>query len=171
MDKKMKVGLEIERKYIIAMPSVATLATRSDYTESRITQIYISGEVGETRRVRRREYPDKTLYFETVKRRVDSISSEERERELDRAEYDELSALILPGTSAVEKTRYTFAFRGQTFEIDVYPQWRSTAIMETELPTREAEVEMPPFIKIIREVTGDKAYSNAAMSREFPPEE
>ena len=42
--------------------------------------------------------------------------------------------------------------------------------METELESREEEVEFPSFIEILREVTGDKAYSNAAMSRTFPAE-
>lgn len=171
MDEKMKIGLEIERKYIIKMPDVATLAAQTDYTESSITQIYISGEVGETRRVRRREYHNCTLYIETRKIRVDSMSSTEIEREIDEREFEALSRCILDGTRPIEKARHAFTYRGQLFEIDVYPQWKSTAIMETELSTPDTVVEMPDFLHIIREVTGNKAYSNAAMSRAFPQEE
>ena len=43
--------------------------------------------------------------------------------------------------------------------------------METELPSRDTEVGMPSFIRIIADVTGDKRYSNAAMSRSFPKED
>ncbi len=167
----MKTGLEIERKYIIKMPDLSLLASQPDYTESRITQIYISGEAGETRRVRRRVYPDKTLYFETIKRRVDAMSSEESEREIDAAEYERLAEGILPETQPVNKRRLTFTHLEATFEIDIYPEWQVTAIMETELPSRDTVVTTPPFITVIREVTGNKAYSNAAMSRVFPPED
>ena len=62
-------------------------------------------------------------------------------------------------------------YGGQLFEIDVYPAWKNTAIMETELDDREREVEIPTFIEIIREVTGYKAYSNASMSKSFPKED
>lgn len=168
---EMKIGLEIERKYIIKMPNSMVLAAQPDYTESKITQIYIKGEPGETRRVRRRIFSDKTEYYETTKRPVSSIASDEREREIGREEYERLSAEILEGSSPVEKIRHTFTYLGQTFEIDVYPQWHSTAIMETELHTPDTVVEMPEFLHIIREVTGIKAYSNASMSREFPPED
>ena len=82
-----------------------------------------------------------------------------------------LSETILEGTSPINKTRHTFSYLGQLFEIDIYPQWQHSAIMETELSSREAAVSFPAFIEIIREVTGDKAYSNAGMSRSFPPEE
>ena len=171
MSEKMKIGLEIERKYIIAMPDIDILAAQQDYTASSITQIYIASEPGETRRVRRRSYADRTVYFETSKRRVDNMSSEESEREITPREYETLAARILPDTVPVEKIRYTFLYHGQTFEIDVYPRWTQSAIMETELSSRDMAVTMPPFIRIIREVTGDKAYSNAAMSRKFPPED
>ncbi|MBR5144843.1 MAG: hypothetical protein IKW53_07320, partial [Clostridia bacterium] len=41
----------------------------------------------------------------------------------------------------------------------------------TYMATREEEqVEIPEFISIIKDVTGDKKYSNAAMSRSFPEE-
>jgi CYTH domain-containing protein len=42
--------------------------------------------------------------------------------------------------------------------------------METELESREETVIYPDFIKILREVTGEKRYSNAGMAREFPEE-
>ena len=164
-------NLEIERKYIIKMPDIALLSSQKNYTVSHIEQIYIKGNPGETRRVRRRVYSDKELYFETVKIRVDDMSSTEIEREITAEEYNLLAESILEGTKPIIKTRHTFDCLGQTFEIDVYPQWQSTAITETELESRETTVNFPDFIEIIREVTGDKAYSNAAMSRVFPMEE
>lgn len=171
MKNNEKVGIEIERKYIIKMPDLSKLSSQNDYTVSEILQIYLPAKQGETRRVRRRSYSDRTLYIETRKIRIDSMSSEEIERELTKEEFDSLAAAPLEGTAPIIKARHTFIYGGQLFEIDIYPEWQHTAIMETELPTRDTEVKMPPFIEIIKEVTGDKSYSNASMSRSFPKEE
>ena len=164
-------SVEIERKYIIKMPDISLLELQDSYSKSEILQIYLPSEKGETRRVRRRAYDDKTKYIETRKIRIDNMSATEIERELSPLEFDSLASEIKEGTTPIDKVRHTFVYENQLFEIDVYPQWKFTAIMETELENRETKVEIPSFINIIREVTGDKAYSNAAMSREFPKED
>lgn len=166
-----KENVEIERKYIIAMPDPARLAAMPGYSESRILQTYLRSDEGVTRRVRRREFPGLTKHYETVKARIDRVSAVEREREISAEEYELLLAEIADGTRTIEKTRYTFPYAGHTVEIDIYPEWRKTAILETELPTREEVAELPEFIKVIREVSGIKGYSNAAMSHSFPPED
>lgn len=170
MMPEYKTNLEIERKYIIKMPQFNRLESAEDYTKSDIVQIYLASQKGETHRIRRRAYSDKICFYETRKIRIDEMSVTEIEGEISEGKYTELSHLIAEGTNPVVKTRHTFVYKGQLFEIDVYPEWINTAIMETELDSREAKVEFPPFIEILREVTGDKAYSNAAMSRAFPAE-
>ena len=168
---KPEANLEIERKYVIEKPSALKMRECEAYTSSEIVQIYLDAEPGVTRRVRSRAYSDgRVQYFETEKRRVDEMSSEEYEREITKAEFDNLSLQIAAKTRPIIKTRHTFDYLGQTFEIDVYPDWERICIMETELPSRDTAVEMPDFIHIIAEVTGDKRYSNAAMSRSFPEE-
>ncbi len=171
MHKNETVGVEIERKYIIKMPDVSLIKGYTDYTESEILQIYLPSEKGETRRIRRRVYGDKTVCTETKKIRIDGMSSTEIEREISPAEFENLSLEIKQGTVPITKTRYTFKSEGQLFEIDVYPRWKKTAIMETELENRGKQVKIPDFIEIVREVTGNREYSNAAMSRSFPPED
>ena len=163
--------VEIERKYIIKIPNIDVLKTQSNYSSSEILQIYLPSKAGETRRVRRRTYNDKTLYIETKKIRIDNMSSTEIERELSLSEFSALADEIKEGTIPIEKVRHTFIYENQLFEIDVFPQWTTTAIMETELESREKQVNIPAFLEIVREVTGDKAYSNAAMSRSFPNED
>ena len=163
-------NLEIVRKYIIEKPSTERMMAEDSYTSSEIVQIYLASPKGITRRIRSRRYGECTRYFETSKIRVDKMSSHEYEREIDREEFDRLSAEIAEGSRPIEKIRYTFDYKGQTFEIDVYPEWERTCVMETELDSRDATPEIPDFIRILAEVTGDKRYSNAAMSRSFPEE-
>lgn len=165
------VGVEIERKYIIEMPDIELLSSQKDFSASDIIQIYLESEPGQTRRIRARSKKGQTTYTETRKIRIDKMSSTEIEREITKEQFDELSRLQRAGSRIIKKTRYTFVFEGQLFEIDVYPEWSSTAIMETELASRESLVSMPHFLRVIREVTGIREYSNSAMSNSFPPEE
>ncbi len=170
MSKNNKIGVEIERKYIIKMPDFSTISAQDCYTRSEILQIYLPSAGSETHRIRRRIFDDKTVYTETRKIRLDKMSATEIEGEIGEEEFDFFAKNPLTGYTPIEKTRHTFIYRGQLFEIDVYPQWINTAIMETELPDREKLVDFPEFIEIICEVTGDKSYSNAGMSRKFPSE-
>jgi CYTH domain-containing protein len=170
MNIKPSVGVEIERKYIIAMPDVSVLSQQSEYSRSEILQIYLPSESGETHRIRRRKYADKIVCTETKKIRIDKMSSTEIEAEISAEEFLSLAKNPAENCSPIEKTRHTFLYDGQLFEIDVYPEWKFTAIMETELKSRQAEVKIPEFLTILREVTGNKAYSNAGMSRAFPEE-
>ena len=166
----MDTKIEIERKYIIKKPSVEVMRLMDGYTESKITQIYLESDSAVTHRIRSRIYFDRAVYTETKKTRIDKMSAYEDEKEISESEFSEKSKKKDKATRPILKTRYTFLYRGFTFEIDVYPEWESCAIMETELSGREISLEIPPFIDIVREVTGEREYSNAAMSHSFPRE-
>lgn len=165
-----KLNVEIEKKYIISLLDESILLTMEKYTKSEIIQIYLESPLGITHRIRSREKLGNVTYTETKKKRIDKMSSYEDEREITKEEFLALAEKRDKATSPIRKIRYTFVFLGQLFEIDVYPEWKNTAILETELKTRETQVRFPEFIKILRDVTGDKRYSNAGMSRAFPPE-
>lgn len=161
---------EIERKYIIGMPDTALLRAQKDYTESTILQTYLAAPEGTTHRIRSRTKNGKTTYTETVKLRLDAISCRETEGEISKERYEALFAKKAPGTRTLRKTRMTFRLGAQIYEIDLYPEWKSTAILETELASREGSAEIPAFLSVIREVTGDPAYSNARMAVKMPQE-
>lgn len=162
--------LEIEKKYIILIPELDRLAEVDGYTKSEIVQTYLISHPHVTHRVRKRVYPDRTVYTETKKVRIDKISSYEDEREIDEVEYLALLALADPAAVPVVKTRHTLPYGELTVEIDVYPNWGKCCIMEIELPDRENIPALPDYVTLVADVTGEKAYSNAAMSRCFPPE-
>ena len=164
------MNIEIERKYIIKLPDLSVICREKNYTESDIVQIYLSSEPGVTHRIRSRRYGDKTVYTETKKTRIDKISAYEDEREISEEEFCALSKNIDRATRPIIKKRITFDYLGATVEIDIYPDWQRCAILETELDSREASVALPEYIEIVREVTGDYRYSNAAMARSFPEE-
>ena len=166
----MSTPIEIERKYVILKPDFTALEERYDINASEIWQTYLESPSGVTRRVRKRVYKDKTTYTLTEKRRIDKLSSFEDEREIAECEYESLLGEIRSGTRTLRKTRRVIRVGEVAFEIDEYPEWASTCIMETELKSRDEQVVMPEFIRIVAEVSGVKAYTNASMSARFPEE-
>ena len=164
------MSIEIERKYVIELPDFSCLREMSGYTVSEITQIYMPTVLGVSHRVRRRVCADRIVYTETKKRRIDAMSAYEDEREIDELEYDALVKLRDTSLHPITKQRHTFVYQGQLFELDVYPEWKNSCIMETELDERTRTVEMPDFIRVIRDVTGMREYSNHSMAAEFPKE-
>ena len=70
----------------------------------------------------------------------------------------------------IHKTRYCLSESNQYFEIDIYPEWNKQAIMEIELREENEKINVPQFIKIIKEVTDDRKYKNYEMAKEMPKE-
>ena len=163
-------NVEIERKYIIELPDVKAMVQMPDYTVSEIEQIYLDSPPHVTHRVRKRAYQGRVVYTETKKIRIDRTSAYEDEHQISEEEYHKLALKRAADSHPLSKTRHTFNYLGQIFEIDIYPDWTRTCIMETELPSRDTMVEMPGLIHVVCEVTGDKKYSNASMSKLFPAE-
>ena len=162
--------LEIERKYIIEIPEESVMQCAEEYSKSHILQIYLKGEEGLTHRIRKRIFEDVTEYTETTKIRLDAMTAIENERVITEEEFLNLEKNIKEGTRPIYKIRHTFVFEEQVFEVDVYPEWKNSCILETELNNKETRVVFPTFINIIKEVTGIKGYSNAQMSMDFPKE-
>lgn len=165
----MSAPLEIERKYIIKIPAISDMAANLPYTVSEITQTYLQAH-GLTHRVRRRETSGKVVYTETRKIRIDQMSAVEDEREISADEYERLLEKRDTRLHPINKVRHTFFYKGHTFEVDVYPFWQSTCVLETELSSRDEQVEFPEFIEMVKEVTGNKAYSNHSLAFKIPSE-
>lgn len=163
--------IETERKYLIEMPKAEVLCAFPDFEESGITQIYLGRETGRTHRVRKREFKGKTVYIENMKTRLSPMSVIEEEREITQEEFTALLEKIEEGSSPVLKKRIAFTFGCNLLEIDLYPRWNKIAILEIELAGEDILPEIPHEIRIIKEVTGDKRYSNHALSHFFPSEE
>lgn len=97
-------GMEIERKYLIAMPDAAVLQSAD---ASEIVQTYlVNPEKGATERVRARTSGGMEVYTHTVKRKLSAMSREEDEHEISAAEYAELLKRADAGRKPVHKTRY-----------------------------------------------------------------
>lgn len=163
-----KLPLEIERKFLIEYPDLNELEKLSGGDFSDISQTYLASEKGTSERVRARTKNGVTVYTHNTKIKLSAMKRIELEDEVSHDEYAELLKRADPKCRTIEKVRYCVPYGGFTFEIDVFPFWSDKAFMEVEMPSENTAVELPDFVKIIREVTDDNRYTNHALAIELP---
>ena len=156
--------LEIERKFLIAYPDLDWLERQPNCRKVDIIQTYLLPEDGDEVRVRQRGENGSYIYYKTRKRRISDAVRLEVEEQLSQDEYLRLLMDADPGKRPIRKTRYCLLYENQYFEIDVYPFWTDRAILELELRDEHAEIRFPPKLTVLREVTGDESYRNAALA-------
>ncbi len=158
--------LEIERKYLIRRPSLRMLEEKPNCERVDIIQTYLKpDENGDEVRIRQRGTNGHYIYFKTKKKKISDIRRVEEEERLSQEEYLALLVQADPGCRPIHKERYCLSENGLYYEIDIYPDWAENAVMEIELHSEDQEILFPKEIEVIREVTGDPAYSNYALSK------
>jgi CYTH domain-containing protein len=159
------VPLEKEDKFLIESLDPADIPVK--WNESQIIQDYLVSPVAnEERRVRARSDGDSTSYYYTVKRAVSPGVRVEEEKMISRREYETLRTLRNPEKCNIKKRRICFFWKEQFFEVDLFAEPQpGLALMEAERTDRTPELELPPFVKVIRNVTDEKQYSNSEIAR------
>lgn len=156
--------MEIERKFLIEYPDIKWLESLPNCRKVDIIQTYLVSGNGDELRVRQRGENGSYICFKTRKRLIDGMKRIELEERLSQEEYMRLLMEADPTKRPIRKTRYCLTWDNQYFEIDVYPFWNDRAVAEIELSDENTPIRFPKELKVIREVTDDPAYKNAALA-------
>ena len=75
-----------------------------------------------------------------------------------------------PSCAPILKQRTCFVWEGNYFELDRYTSWTPVGgghmtILEVELNDLDDPIELPPFIRIEREVTNERGWSNREIAQ------
>ena len=162
------MALEIERKFLIKMPDLKWIEKNTVCEKIQIVQTYLGkNSNGFGDRVREIELKNnKKKYFHTAKNSLSGITRFELEKEISKKEY-EMYLENKKNRLSLKKTRYIVKLNSLKYEIDVYPFWKSTAILEIELKSEKQKFDIPEFIKIIGEVTNNLDYSNQSLAKKY----
>ena len=154
--------IEEERKYVVEI--IGSLP--DDCTECEITQTYLKGYPDAEERLRKRSWGKKNVYVHTTKKFLGGNEELVTERQLNQNLYEMMLPLADPDRNTIHKMRHSFIWQGQYFEIDDYQdQLSGLTILETKGITENEPVKFPPFLKVLREVTGDNDYYNYNLAR------
>ena len=158
--------LETRRKYLIRYPDLRLLETRPNCQRVEILQAYLRSEIpGEVIRIRQRGHDGSYLYFKTRKRMTDGGKRIELEERLTRREFEDLLQQADPEYRVIRKDRFCLSENGLYYNIDIYPEWTDQALMEIELYNSGDPVSFPDGIEVIREVSGEKEFTNPYIAR------
>ena len=164
------MAMEIERKYLIELPAEEVFV-RHDAACWDIVQTYLKSEAGVTARVRQVREEEQVRCYHTEKRRVSDLSAEEIEREIHAEEYETLLQRADTALKPIHKRRWRLPYDEHVLEVDVYPFWKKTAVLEIELDSENDTAEIPAWIRVLKEVTGDVRFKNVSLAREVPVED
>lgn len=158
-------GIELEKKLLIEMPSIKELE-KYNICKSEIEQIYLLSDAG-SHRIRKRTVNGSSEYFETLKIRITGDKCNEYEGIISAERYDELKQNADPKRKSIVKDRYYILYKGQYFELDIFPFWNDRALLELELNAvnTDESFELPPEIHVIEDVSTDKHYKNAYLAK------
>lgn len=145
-----------ERKYIVELTGEIP-----NCIESEITQTYLVAEPGCEVRLRRRGWQGKYVYVHTTKKNISNSEQLETERQISSNLYTSLLQQADPYRKTIQKTRKSFIWKGQYFELDNFLKPVSgLMILETKGITEQESVNFPPFIKVVKDITGVSEYYN-----------
>ena len=149
--------IEEERKYIVKLVGEVPNAIDSD-----IVQTYLSGEPGSEIRLRRRSFEGgKYVYVHTSKKRISDKEQVETERQINANLYESMLQQADPYRATIRKHRKSFIWKGQYFELDSFEQpVHDLMILETKGIGQHENVNVPPFIQVVEEITGNTRYDN-----------
>lgn len=161
------MSLEIERKFLIQMPDLVWIEKNTNCEIVQIVQTYLGkNSEGFGNRVREMEVKGVKKYFHTAKKSLSGITRIELEKEISKVDYDKYLKEKTDRIS-LKKTRYIVKIGKLKYEIDVYPFWKETAIMEVELENEKQKFDIPEFINIIGEVTNNLDYTNHSLAKKY----
>ena len=167
------MAIESERKYIVEPPKSWTDLSHmfDDMIDIlHISQTYLEPKGDEpSERVRETisglGKSNKAIYHLNKKYPIKPGVHEEKEHEISKSEYQKSLKEGRKDKCEVKKTRFVFKYEGQIFELDIFKDHLSgLAILEIELRNIKDEVKLPPFLKVIKEVTNNKDFNNFSLA-------
>ncbi len=157
--------VERERKFLALMPDLESLG-KYNPVASQIVQTYLP-DIGNTeRRVRQRGDGTNFSFFYTEKTDLDGVTDRiERESMITPRQYASFLAQVDYGKiTPIHKTRHCFPYQDQYLELDVYAGEERYVTIEVEGLRKDSAVSFPPEITVVKEITGDKRFSNRAIA-------
>lgn len=148
--------IQEERKYIVEVCGQIPNCSNCE-----ISQTYLVSEPGYEIRLRRRNIDGNVVNVHTSRKKISETEELIIERQVSNALYESLLKQADPYRHTINKTRQSFIYQGQFFELDSYKdQHDGLVILETKGMIQHEDVKFPPCLKVIKDITSDKTYYN-----------
>ena len=154
-----------KRSFLVEYPDISWLESLPNCERVEISQCYLHSDPDTEVRVRKIGSEGWNTFYLTEKRIEGSRKRLVRRQRLTLREYENILGQADRTRCELTKTRYCLPYQGQCFELDILPNWDNQALLQIELVSTDVPVNIPPQIKVIREVTDDIAYHSKALAK------
>ncbi len=160
--------IEHERKFLVSFRQKDLPANAQQID---IEQFYpLSEDPNVTERFRKRGQRGFFTYYRTTKQPCGRGKNIEVEDFATESQYVLALKSRRPDTGIVEKVRICFVYKSQYFELDRFVDARALpsgadGLLEIELTGKSDKVQIPDFINVLSEVTGDSRFSNFSIAK------
>lgn len=162
-------GSPVEKfhKYLIEVDDelLERLKSEANYSTSHIVQHYLTSDNGVERRIRRRDRDGDIMFSYSE---ANYLATNERikiDRVLTERQYNDYGNQIDRSLNVTDKMRYAFINNGSFFKLDVFDFDKTKGLLSTETKKDVSEVKLPEYVKVIKDVTGDKNYKNYYLAK------
>jgi CYTH domain-containing protein len=154
--------VETERKYVVEL----TASLPAGHAETEIFQTYLLADGNAEVRLRKRGQNGHYIYFLTRKQTLAGNSRIETEQQITPSEYVQLLDRADPARVSIHKRRTCFVWGDRYFELDTFVQPALPfSLLEIEDAERHEDINFPPFIRIVEDVTDNKEFYNHNLAR------
>lgn len=153
---ELPLPVKEECKYIVEI-----VGQMPESIESEITQTYLVADPGCEVRLRRRRIYGQTINILTSMRYPSQTEKLITERQVNNSLYESMLQQADPYRATIRKHRRSFIWQGHYYELDTYVEPKADLmILETKGGLCQEEVCIPPFLKVVENITGNKNYYN-----------
>ena len=134
-------------------------------TDSEIIQTYLKSDDKSIVRLRKRGWDGSYVYTQRTKTKVSDTECIETERKITPYQYVTMLQQADTTKQTIRKLRKTFVWEKQYFELDTFLDRNDELSILEIAGVKDAEsIKFPPFVKVIKDVTGDPDYFNVSIA-------
>ena len=154
--------IEKFNKYLINVDDalLERIKNEDNYSTSHIVQHYLTSENNMERRIRRRERGDDVMYSYSEAKYLATNERIKVDRVLTKRQYKDFENQIDRNLNVTDKMRYSFIHNDSFYKLDVFNFDKTKGIISTE-----NDAELPEYIDVIKDVTGDVNYKNYYLAK------
>lgn len=152
-----------EKRYLVSIPNIGLLKEKTFCNKTNIVQTYLMSNDNTERRIRQRGINGNYVYTYTEKR--NRTTKERIGRIISEKEYAYLMNQADTSLHLIKKERYCFVYNNQYFSLDIYPFCQDKAILGIDYIDEEANIDIPSFFNVIKDVSNDLSYRNYNLAK------
>jgi len=159
------VPTESYKKYLIEVDDIL-LDKLKEFHSLDIFQSYLTSNSIQ-RRLRKKGMKDDWVYTYAETKYLENNERIKKEKMISQKEYIDMSSEINIQLHSISKRRCNFVYDFQYFTIDIFSFLDNKAIMDVQVTDKNSTIEIPNYIKVIKDISFDKNYQNYNISQKL----